>query len=248
MTPGWMIPAQRGRKSKLKPEKNHRTKEAQTMGPGNQNRGARRAVPRTVHHGEPQQQSLPHSQSNCECVAPDAIDDRTARYSRNDMIAFVDGSTNMSPEAIRIFSDHTFPIALSIVLLLAIGLGGRMFFDRFFKKWDDYHAQMKSVDQHLVANTASNDALKGSVDKLSAVIQDRRVDELKDKVSDMQGEVGGLKATVERAVTELQEHRNISRASQVSVVGVAPVPPSVVHQSAAPNSAHRASSAGISCG
>lgn len=247
MTPGRMIPAQRGRKSKLKPEKNHRTKEAQTMGPGNQNRGAHQAVPRTGHHGEPRRQSLRQSRSNCEAVAQDAIDDRTARYLRDDMIAFVDGSTNMSPEAIRLFSDHTFPIALSIVLLLAIGFGGRMFFDRFFKKWDDYHVQMKSVDQHLVANTASNESLKGSVDKLSAVIQDRRVDELKGEVNDMRGEFGGLKATVERAVTELQEHRNISRVSQVSVVGATLAQPTVVQQ-AAPNSAHRASSAGISCG
>jgi hypothetical protein len=164
------------------------------------------------------------------------------------MIAFVDGSTSMTPEALRVFSDHTFPIALSIVLLLAIGLGGRTFFDRFFKKWDDYHAQMKQVDAHLVANTASNESLKGSVDKLSAVIQDRRVDELKAEVNDMKGEFGGLRATVDRAVIELQEHRNISRASQVSVVGVAPVPPPVVHQQAAQSSAHRQSSSGISCG
>ncbi len=82
------------------------------------------------------------------------------------MNAFVDGGTSMSPEAIKVFSEHTFPIALSIVLLVAIGLGGRAFFDRFFRKWDEYHAQMKHNDQHIVANTASNDALKGSVDQL----------------------------------------------------------------------------------
>jgi hypothetical protein len=166
------------------------------------------------------------------------------------MIAFVDGSTSVSttPDAIRIFSEHTFPVALSIVLLLAIGFGGKSFFDRFFKKWDEYHLQMKSVDQHLVANTSSNDALKGSVDKLSAVIQDRRVDELKGEVGGLKGEVGGLRTTVDRAITELQEHRNIGRTSQVSMVGVTQMPSPLAQQQAAPNSAHRASSSGISCG
>jgi hypothetical protein len=157
------------------------------------------------------------------------------------MNMLVDGSASVTPDPIRIFSEHTFPIALSIVLLLAIFAGAKVFFDRFFKKWDDYHVRMDKVDLHMVANTSSNDALRGSVDKLTVTIQDRRVEEMRD-------ELNGLKSTVDRAVTEMQEHRSIGRTPQVAMVGVSQMPHPTQHQPP-PNSSPRAgSSPGNSCG
>lgn len=157
------------------------------------------------------------------------------------MNMLVDGSASVSPDPIRIFSEHTFPVALSIVLLLAIFAGAKIFFDRFFKKWDEYHQRMEKVDQHLVANTSSNDALRGSVDKLTVTIQDRRVEEMRD-------ELNGLKSTVDRAVTEMQEHRSMGRTPQVAMVGVSPMSHQPPHQPP-PNSSPRAGSApSNSCG
>lgn len=123
----------------------------------------------------------------------------------------------------KLFSEHTYPTALSIVLLLAIGGGLKLFFDRFFKKWDLYHDKLGAVDQHMVANTASSTALKESVDRLNTTITDQRI-------TSMQAKVDGLASGIDKAVAEMREHRDQAHRDQAHRSVVVPGHAQVMQQ------------------